>query len=314
MLCFLVIVVLNFLLPRLLPGDPVAYLTGFIEEEMTPAQIEYYRGVLHLDEPLFVQFAYYLQSLFNGTLGYSYKKEATVSSLISGRIGYTLQITLPAVIISAVIGLFWGMNSGYRRGSVRDKISTAFQIVLNTMPTFLIALILIIYFCFKNRWFPYTGLNSPNVDKGTAAYLFDRLHHLFLPVLTLVIAASPSRYLLMRNVVSKVTDEKYVLYARERGLSDSVIKYRYLLKNVARPFITMVGMSVGACIGGSLIIENLFSINGMGKLLSGAIYTLDYPLMQGILFVTSAVMTASIIITDLICILIDPKVRLGEEL
>ena len=205
------------------------------------------------------------------------------------------------------------MHSGYRKGSFFDKLSTVFQIVVNTMPTFLIALIFMILFCFRQRWFPYAGLNSAKVTPGTGAYWMDRIHHLILPVLTLTVASAPSRYLLMRNTVSQVTEEKYVLYARERGLSDRKIQYCYILKNIAQPFITMVGMSVSTCIGGSLVIENIFSIGGMGSLLSEAVYSLDYPLMQGILFVTTTIMTVSIVVTDLICIWIDPKVRLEGE-
>lgn len=310
LVCFLIVLVLNFFLPRLLPGNPIAYLTGFSEEDMTPAQISFYRQVLHLDKPGFVQFGYYLRSILDGSLGYSYKKESTVSSLILQRLGYTLQITLPAVLLSTTIGLLWGMHSGYQKGSMFDKLSTVFQIVVNTMPTFLIALIFMILFCFRQRWFPYAGLNSANTAPGTGAYWMDRIHHLFLPVLTLTVASAPSRYLLMRNTVSQVTEEKYVLYARERGLSDRKIQYSYIFKNIAQPFITMVGMSVSTCIGGSLVIENIFSIGGMGSLLSEAVYSLDYPLMQGILFVTTAIMTVSIVIADLICIWIDPKVRL----
>ena len=94
-------------------------------------------------------------------------------------------------------------------------------------------------------------------------------------------------------------------------MSDHKIKFGYILKNIAQPFITMVGMSVSTCIGGSLVVENIFSIGGMGSLLSDAVYSLDYPLMQGILFVTTAVMTISIVVSDVICILIDPRVRLG---
>ena len=311
LVCFLVVVALNFFLPRLLPGNPIAYLTGFSEEDMTPAQVTYYRQALHLDKPVSVQFGYYLRSLLDGTLGYSYKKEAAVSALIGQRLGYTLQITLPAVFLSTLLGLLWGLHCGYRKGSAFEKLSTTFQIIVNTMPTFLIPLVLMILFCFRQRWFPYTGLNSAGAVPGTIGYLRDRIHHLILPVLTLTIASAPSRYLLMRNTVSQVTEEKYVLYAKERGLSDRKIKFGYILKNVAQPFITMAGMSVSTCIGGSLVVENIFSIGGMGELLSDAVYTLDYPLMQGILFVTTAIMTVSIVATDLICILIDPKVHLG---
>ena len=168
-----------------------------------------------------------------------------------------------------------------------------------------------ILFCFRKRWFPYTGLNSGDILPGSAAYWKDRVHHLILPILTLVIAATPSRYLLMRNTASQITDAKYILYAKERGLSDGTILFGYMLKNIAQPFITMVGMSVSTCIGGSIVIENIFSIGGMGSLLSEAVYTLDYPLMQGILFVTTGIMTLSIVLTDFLCILIDPSVRLG---
>ena len=136
--CFLVIVVLNFFLPRLLPGDPVAYLTGFAEEDMTPAQIDYYRQALHLDKPLIVQFGYYLRSLADGTLGYSYKKSAAVALLIRERLGYTLQITVPAVLLSAALGLSWGLVCGYRKNSIGDRLSTGALIVLNAVPTFVI--------------------------------------------------------------------------------------------------------------------------------------------------------------------------------
>lgn len=313
LLCFLLVIVLNFFLPRLLPGNPIAYLTGFSEEDMTPAQVAYYRQALHLDQPVFVQFGLYLKSLLDGSLGYSFKKEAAVSALIGQRLGYTLQTTLPAVVLSTVIGLLWGLRSGYRKGRAFDRLSTTAQLVINTMPTFLIALVLMIVCCFKNRWLPYAGLNSGDVPAGTAAYLWDRLAHLLLPVLTLTVAATPSRYLLMRNSAAQAAESKYILYAKERGLSDRTIQYRYLLKNIAQPFITMVGMSVGVCIGGSVVVENIFSIGGMGTLLSDAVYTLDYPLMQGILFVTTGIMTLSIILTDIVCILIDPRVRLGGE-
>jgi peptide/nickel transport system permease protein len=314
LVCFLIVLVLNFILPRLLPGDPIAYLSGFAEEDMTAAQYERYASALHLNESLPKQFWYYLRSLLDGSLGYSFKKEAVVSALIRERIGSTLQITLPAVVLSTGIGLVWGLRCGYRKNSPGDRLSTAALIVLNTVPGFLIALVLIILLCFRYRVFPYTGLSSAGMVPGVPGFLADRLLHLFLPVLTLTLGAVPSRYLLMRNTVRKATEEKYVLYARQRGLSDWKIQYCYILKNIAQPFITMVGMSVSLCVGGSLVIENIFSVNGMGKLLTDAVYTLDYPLMQGILFVTTGIMVISIVASDLLCILIDPKVRWGEEL
>ena len=311
LVCFLIVLALNFLLPRLLPGDPIAYLTGYSEEEMTPAQIEAYADALHLNDSLPRQFLYYLASLLDGTLGYSYKKDAVVSALIRDRLGVTLQISLPAVLLSTVLGLVWGLSCGAKKDSVFDRLSSGAMIVLNAIPAFVLGLGFIIVFCFRNRWFPYTGLNSSDAVPGTGAYFLDRLHHLFLPVLTLTLSVLPSRFLLMRSTARQAADEKYVLYARERGLSPRRIRYAYILPNLVQPFLTMVGMSVSLCVGGSLVVENIFSVSGMGKLLTDAVYSLDYPLMQGILFVTTLMMVLSVIVTDILCIVIDPKLRLG---
>lgn len=306
LICFLAIVVLNFALPRLVPGDPVAYLTGMDEGGMSVAQYEYYRHALHLDENVFVQFGYYLKSLFDGTLGYSYKKDMTVASLIGARIGVTLQISLIAAVISSCVALFWGIAAGSKNG-ITDKISTPLNVFVNTLPAFLVGMILIVVCCFEMKIFPYSGLNSVGVEVGTAEYFFDRIYHLILPILVLVISLTPSRYLLIRNNVRSIMTEKYVLFAKQRGLSAECVKIRYILPNVIQPFLTSVGMTVGASIGGSAIIENLFSIGGMGTLLMDAVYSVDYPLMQGILFVTTSIALLMIIVTDVVCIVVDPK-------
>ena len=298
LVCFLLVVVLNFFLPRLLPGNPVAYLTGFSEQDMTPAQVAFYEDALHLNKSLPVQFGYYLRSLLNGT------------ALIGEKIGYTLQITVPAVLLSAGIGLLWGLRCGYKKGGLADRLSTATLIVFNAVPTFLIGLGLMIVFCFQNRLLPYTGLNSPETVRGTVGYVWDRVLHLLLPVGTLTLAALPSRYLLVRNMAASASDGKDILYAKQRGLPDSVIRRDYLLRSIAQPFLTMLGMSVSLCVGGSVVIEKIFSIGGMGSLLTEAVYTLDYPLMQGILFVTTCIMVLSILLTDFLCLLLDPKRKL----
>ena len=311
LVCFVLVAGMNFLLPRMLPGDPVAYLSGFAEEDMTPAKYEYYREALHLDEGLFPQFLYYLRSIADGTLGYSFKKEAVVSDLIKERLGATLQIALPSVILSSVLGLAAGLYFGTKKDSEGDKVAGISNMILNAMPSFLIALLLLSIFSFKLDWFPYSGLSKAGMFPGRAGFLADRVHHLVLPVLTLTLGILPSRYLMVRNNVAKEMGEKYVLYARQRGLSERKIRISYIFRNIAQPFITMTGMSVSLCVGGSLVVENIFSINGMGKLLTDAVYTLDYPLMQGILFVSTAIMVAAVIVTDILCIIADPRQKRG---
>lgn len=309
--CLLLVVIINFALPRLIPGDPVAYLTGMDEEMLNETQYRYYRAALHLDENIFVQFGFYIKSLFDGSLGYSYQKESTVLSLIGTRIGATLQISLTAALISSAVALIWGLAAGSKRGWV-DRISTPLNVLFDTVPVFLIGMALILIFCFQGNLFPFAGLNSPGIEAGTWQYFFDRLHHLFLPVLTLTIAMLPSRFLLMRNTARSALNKKYALYAKQRGLSSRTIRYRYLFKNSAQPFLTMTGMSIGASVGGSVVVENLFSVQGMGTLLTDAVYTLDYPLMQGILFLSAAIAAIAVFVTDAVCILIDPKLRKGD--
>lgn len=308
-ICFLAIVALNFALPRLIPGDPVAYLTGFDEEEMAPEKYEYYYHALHLDESIGKQFGYYLKSIFDGSLGYSYKQEAQVSKLIGEKVGYSLQITVPAAIISIVISLFWGLRSGLKKDKLFDRASTAVLIVQNTMPSFLIALVLAIVFCVDLKWFPYSGLNGANVEAGTPEYFGDRIYHLIMPILAVVLASLPAKYLLVRNTAAKFADDKSVSYAMERGLSPIKIEFGYMFKNIAQPFIAMVGSTIGGCIGGSVLVESVFSINGIGGLLNSAVYTLDYPLMQGILFVTTLSIIVCVVSADILCILINPAVR-----
>lgn len=303
LICFVLIIILNFILPRLLGGDPVANLTGLDEKALSEGQYQYYYHALHLDENIFVQFGYYIKSLLDGTLGYSYKKDSNISNLILSRIGPTLEISFIAIIISSVIALFWGISSGYKH-NINDKISTPLNVMVNAIPSFAIGIILLIIFAFKFKWFPYNGLNSSN-SEGTVDFL-DRIYHLILPISTLVIAILPSQYLYVRNLTRNEVNKKYVLYVRERGLSTKRIKYSYILKNIISPYIVMVAISLGASIGGSVVIENLFSINGMGTLLSEGISNLDYPLIQGELFVISLIVVIMIIISDIICIILNP--------
>lgn len=313
LIAFGVIIILNFALPRLMTGDPVHMLTGLNEEVLSLELYDYYFKQLGLDNPIYVQFFDYVKSLFNGSLGYSYHYNMTVSQLIGDKIGVTLQIALPAVIISSTIALFLGTYCGYKKNGVVDNVISTTAVLINAIPTFLIAMILVIVFAFTLSWFSYGGLNSIYVDGGFFAHAFDRIAHLFLPITCLVMASTPSKFIMMRNTTAQAIDEKYVLYAKLKGIKDSQIRRKHIFKNVGLPFITSVGMSVGTIVSGSLVIENIFSINGMGKLISTSISNLDYPALQGCLFVTSGVIIVAKILTDIACALFDPRVKYGEE-
>ena len=287
----------------MMPGNPIAYLTG-VDEELTSVQIEYYEKALHLDKSLIVQFLYYLKSLVDGTLGFSFQKQEVVSLLVISRLKITLLLVLPSATIASILGLYLGLKAGYEVDNKIDKVLTPFMIVLNAFPIFLLSLILILIFCFDLKLFPYLGLASKN--NGS---LFDILTHLVLPVSSIAISLLPSRYLLIRNMARETAKSRCILYQRERGLGKNRIRYSYILPEILTTYLTNVGLSIGSGIAGSVVVESIFSINGMGRLLTEAVYTLDYPLMQGILFVTSFAMLCSIILVEILSAILDPRER-----
>lgn len=283
-ICLLLIIVINFLLPRMMPGDPVLMLTGQDEDAVSAEKYEAYRAKLGLDDPLIVQFGRYIRGLALGDLGYSYHYNTTVSELIGERAPNTLQIAQPAIIISALLAVLFGCTAGYKENSKTDHgLSTGF-ILLNAVPTFLLSMLLLTALAFKLRLFPLGGLNSIVIPNGRIGFLGDRLWHLVLPVLTVTLAGLSGKYLLVRNTVASATKDKYVVYAKARGLSERRIKFIHILKNICPPFLTIVGLNLGFMISGSLIVEVIFSINGMGSLIYEAATFRDFPTLQGCSF------------------------------
>lgn len=309
-IAFGLIILLNFALPRLMPGDPVHYLTGIDEEVLNEAQYDYYYQELGLNLPVSQQFGRYMKSLFDGTLGYSYHYETTVAQLLKSRIPATLQIVLPAIVISSLLALWLGLLAGSKAGRRLDGFLSSSAVVINAVPAFLLAMALIIIFSLKLGWLPYGNLSSAII--GEEGAFADRIGHLVLPVATLVIATTPSKYLLMRNSAAQAAREKYMVYANAKGLSFRRVRLRHLFPNVCQPFVAAVGMNIGAMLAGSVVVETVFSINGMGMLVSEAITDLDYPLLQGCLFVIACAVIVASVLTDAVCILTDPKARYGE--
>lgn len=297
---FIFIIILNFILPRMMRGNPIAYLTGMDEASLSVAQYEYYEKALHLDKNIFIQFLYYLKSLVDGTLGYSFKKQSYVAPLVLARLKVTLLLVLPSAILAAILGLVLGLRGAYNKNKYLERTLTPVMVILNAVPLFLLSLLLIMTLSFSYKLFPYSGL-------GTG--FLDRVYHLVLPVLAITLALLPSRYLLVRNMGSEKAKSKSVLYASQRGLRATTIRYSYILPEIISAYITNVGLSIGSGIAGSVIVEKIFSINGMGSLLNEAIFTLDYPLLQGILFITTLAMLIAVGLTNIFSFLIDPRER-----
>lgn len=309
--CFLVMIIINFLLPRMMPGDPVLMLTGQEDEAVSLAQYEIYREKLGLDDPLAVQFISFFKDVVSGDLGFSYHYNDTVSNLLKTRIPNTLQIAIPAVVLSSCLAVLLGCNAGFHKNGRADNILSSSLIILHAIPSFLLAMIIVMVLAFHARLFPLGSLNSIIIPQGWLPAILDRAKHLVLPVLTVTLSGLPAKYLMVRNTVAAAAGEKYVIYARVRGIGEKQIKYIHILKNVCSPFITIVGLNIGFMIAGSMVTEIIFSINGMGGLIYDASTFRDFPTLQGCLLAVSAMVIIANILTDFICKLIDPRQRYG---
>ena len=306
-----VVIVINFIIPKAMQGDPVLMLLGIEESTINQETYDYYYRELNLHKPVLIQFGEYFFDTITGNFGFSFHFDQEISSLIRNRIPNTLQIAIPAIILSSILAVALGIPMGMKKGKLSDSTTSFSMIVLDAIPTFLLALVLILIFASKLHWFPFGSLNSIVTPSGFFPKLLDRIYHLFLPVLTLTLATTPSKYLIVRNMTANVRNEKYITYARARGLSKSKIYYSHILKNIAQPFITIVGLHVGLVLSGTLVIETIFSIRGMGSLISDAISLRDFRVLQGCLYISAVTVVVANIITDIICRLLNPKVRLG---
>ena len=309
LICLFLIILFNFALPRLMPGDTVLMLVGMDEDSVGEEQYEYYAEKTGANRPVYEQFWDYLKVIFTGDLGYSYHHNAPITELIAKRLPNTLQIALPAVLLSALIAMVLGCFMGMKKGSPLERGVTVVQIIVDAVPGFLLGLLLLIAFAFQLKLLPMGSLNSIRVPDEPLLAFWDRVKHLILPVMTIVIGAVPAKYLMVCNTVAMQRNEKYVLYARAKGLSDTRIVFQHIFPNICQPFLTMVGMNMGFVVSGSLVIETIFSIKGMGSLMAQAISARDYPVLQGCLFVSALVIVAANLLTDILCVMLDPKVR-----
>lgn len=303
-IALIAIFVVNFFLPRLMPGDPLDNLIGAEESVLTNEQYAELYSKMGLDKPLHEQFGTYVKNLFKGEWGYSYHQGKDVGQVLAEKIPRTLQIAIPAWILSALLAYWLGLAAGYKKSRFQDVSLTSAMVLVDAIPNFLLAIMLLILFAFEWKILPSGALNSV----GGGGFL-DRLEHLVLPVGTLVIASTPKKYLLVRNQAASVCDTRYAVYARAKGLSGACIKNRHIFPNISAPFISMLGTSFGHMIAGSIVIEKVFSIDGIGMLVNKAIYNKDFPMLQGALLVIALSVIISNFIADAVSIFVDPSQR-----
>ncbi|MEC5183908.1 peptide/nickel transport system permease protein [Cryobacterium sp. MP_3.1] len=308
-------ITINFFLPRMMKGDPVSAYLQKNQGRISPEAIDSLRTLFGLDsnKSMFEQYLDYWQLLFSGDLGRSFSKGlAPVTDVIASAIPWTVGLVGIATVISFVVGTAIGAFIGWRRGSRADGIVPV-ATFFSTVPYFWMGLIAIAIFSTTLGWFPA----SHAYDKGTQPSLTlefagQVIQHGFLPALTLVIGSLGGWILGMRNMMITVLDEDYVTVAQAKGLKPSRVLVNYAARNASLPQLSSFAMSLGFIVGGTLVMELVFSYPGAGKLLLDATTAKDYPLMQGLfLVITLAVLVANIL-ADVAYAILDPRTRQME--
>jgi peptide/nickel transport system permease protein len=310
----LVLLTLNFFLPRMMPGDPMSYLLGnpgadapmLLTEEMRANLLEYYG----LDKPLLAQYWDYLSGLARGDLGWSIYYNAPVGSVILGRLKWTLFLGGTASLIYIALGIVLGAVSAWRRGSRTDVGLLVTVFSLGSWPPFFLGMLLIIFFSFRWGMFPIGGAQSADAARlGGWVQARDVLRHWFLPGLTLVLTYLPGIYLITRSSMLGVLGQDYVRTARSKGIVESLVLLRHALPNALLPVVTTIAIRFGFMIMGTMFVEVVFAYPGMGTLIYEAGAARDYPLLQGAFLVTMIVVLALNLLTDALYGWLDPRVR-----
>ncbi len=299
------VVVVNFLLIHLTPGDPATILVG--DYPAPPEYVAQVRQEFGLDQPLWLQLLLYLRQLLSGNLGYSFANRLPVAELIAQRVGATLELTVAAMALACVFGCLLGIVAARRRGQATDTAAQVVSLAGFSLPEFWLGQLLILAFALGLGWLPSQG-NSSLRDTSTG--ILSGARYLILPA-----TALSFRYLaliarLARASLLEVLGADFILASRARGAPERVI-LRRAFKNAAAPVITVIGYNVGFLLAGSALVETVFAWPGIGRLLFDSISKRDYPVLTALLLLISASVVVANLLTDLIHAWIDPRVRLA---
>ncbi|GIW03996.1 MAG: peptide ABC transporter permease [Thermomicrobiales bacterium] len=308
-----VIVTVLFLMFRLMPGDP---LTAFIDPTFTEEQERAIRKQFGLDEPLAVQYLYYLKNVATGNLGNSFFQRRPVFDILMDVFPNTILLTGTALLLAYAFGVVGGALLAWRRGTKLESGGILFALMTRAAPEFFVGMLLLSFFSFKLRWFPSSGVASPGTIYGS---IFEQLasgdfwRHLVLPAVTLAIYLQGLPLLLMRSNMLEVLDEDFVVMARMKGLSEWRIMLAHAARNALLPIVTALTLGIGYAVGGNVVIETVFSWPGIGRILVRAVQGHDYPLAQGAFLLIALVIVAMNFLADLLYSALDPRVAAGRR-
>lgn len=305
-----VLITLNFLIPRAMPGDPIQGLVGQASSNFTfgddtrTALRRYY----NLDGSLVDQYGNYLRRLARGDLGRSIATNAPVSREIGRRVPWTVLLIASSTLLANLVGVAAGVHSGWRRDGPMDRRMMTGLLTIQQMPAYLLGPILLFLFAVKLGWFPLAGAREPFSDAlGPAATVLDIGRHLVLPLVVLTAAIAADSFLVMRSGMVTELGSDHLRLGRAKGLRDRRLKYRYAARNALLPVVALVAVDIGFAVAANVVVERIFAYPGLGELLFLSIGSRDYPVIQGVFLVLSIGIVSVNALADAVYRRLDPR-------
>jgi peptide/nickel transport system permease protein len=304
-----ILITLNFLLPRLMPGDPIDALfaagsPSYVDRPEIRAELAKYYG---LDKSLPGQYVHYLARLAHGDLGSSSYTNTPVRTDLGGKLGWTFLLVTSGAIVSVLIAIPLGVHSGWKRGKRLDKGLLGFFVSYQNLPIFLTASALFVLLAVKLGVVPLSGASTPFMEYNFFGRIGDILHHLALPALILAVDFATLQYLVMRSSMVSELGSDYLLLGRAKGLRERRLKYGYAGRNALLPVITVLGLNVGIAMTSIIFVEAIFGYPGVGQYMVGAIGVRDYPALQGSFLVLALTVVTVNFVVDLAYRRLDPR-------
>lgn len=308
-LIVLCILVLNFIIVHAVPGDPLQALLG--DFPVPPEYAAKIRTEFGLDQPMTTQLWLYLRNLAQGNLGFSFANRMPVLDLLLGRLGPTLLLMLPALLLASIVGVALGIAAAPRAGSVQDSALTAVSLFGYSVPIFWLGQLLIIVFAINLGWLPAQGMHNMRDPTTGWEGALSLMRHLVLPGLSVMIFFVAVVARVARASVLEALHHDYVLTAKAKGLSRRYILWHHVLPNAMIPVITVIGYNFGTSLTGAILVETVYAWPGLGSLFITSIANRDYPVLQGTFLLVAVSVVIVNLLTDLLYAFLDPRVRKG---
>jgi peptide/nickel transport system permease protein len=303
-------VTLNFILFRIMPGDPTRAVSG--DPRVDTATRLALIAKFGLDRPLFEQFILYVANLLKGELGISFVQigRPVISIILGRKMINTLILMGSSMFISFTLGIIFGVIAAWKRGTKLDISFIVISLATYSMPVFWFGMLLLLFFSYYINIFPIAGTITPGVvHPNFLAYAKDYLHHLMAPMITLGVSFFGGYFLFMRDTILDVFTEDYMLTARAKGLSNRKFLFKHAMRNALLPMVSLMGVHITFLLSGAVMTETVFSWDGLGRLIYDSVRNNDYPVLQGIFLLMAVLVVVASIIADIVNAYLDPRIK-----